>query len=297
MLKFKIHDVRALPGDSAFLIDDGETSILYDSGFAFTGYRVADNIKNILGKRKLDYIFLTHSHYDHALGSVYVKKYWPEARVCAGEYAAKIFEKPSAKRLMRELDGKFAAENGICDYEDLIDDLSVDIPLKDGDKIKAGKMEFTAVALPGHTKCSIGYYLADEKLLLGSETLGVYYCEGEVTPAFLIGLDVTLSSIKKAQAMDIENILLPHFGLADKEHTAYYLREGEKCMVSTAEDIADILRKGESDPVAAENAALEYFKNRFYRGYVINTYPPAAMELNTKIMINIVKKEILGQIN
>jgi hypothetical protein len=33
----KITDVRVLPGDSGFLIDDGKTSILYDTGFAFTG--------------------------------------------------------------------------------------------------------------------------------------------------------------------------------------------------------------------------------------------------------------------
>jgi metal-dependent hydrolase (beta-lactamase superfamily II) len=52
-----------------FLIDDGKTSILYDTGFGFTGDKVANNIKAVLKERKLDYIFLTHSHYDHALGS------------------------------------------------------------------------------------------------------------------------------------------------------------------------------------------------------------------------------------
>ena len=35
----KITDVRENPGDGAFLIDDGKTAIVYDTGFAFTGYR------------------------------------------------------------------------------------------------------------------------------------------------------------------------------------------------------------------------------------------------------------------
>ena len=74
MKQLKITDVRALPGDSAFLVDDGKTSILYDTGFGFTGDRVAENVKKELGNRSLDYIFLTHSHYDHALGSVYLRK-------------------------------------------------------------------------------------------------------------------------------------------------------------------------------------------------------------------------------
>ena len=33
----KIIDMRVVLGDSGFLLDDGETSILYDTGFAFTG--------------------------------------------------------------------------------------------------------------------------------------------------------------------------------------------------------------------------------------------------------------------
>lgn len=61
MNNLTITDVRSLPGDSAFLLDDGVTAVLYDSGFAFTGYQVADNIAKVLGDRPLDYIFLTHA--------------------------------------------------------------------------------------------------------------------------------------------------------------------------------------------------------------------------------------------
>ena len=93
MKNLTIRDMRENPGDSAFLIDDGKTSILYDSGFAFTGYAVAENIRAALGERSLDYIFLTHSHYDHALGSAYAKRVFPNVTVVAAEYAAKIFQK------------------------------------------------------------------------------------------------------------------------------------------------------------------------------------------------------------
>ena len=30
------------PGDSGFLIDDGKTAILIDSGYGFTGFRMAE---------------------------------------------------------------------------------------------------------------------------------------------------------------------------------------------------------------------------------------------------------------
>ncbi len=288
MINLNITDVRALPGDAAFLIDDGKTSILYDSGFAFTGYSVADNIKKELGERELDYIFLTHSHYDHALGSAYVLQRYPNAKVVAGEYAEKIFAKPTARAKMRELDGKFAEECGVSEYEDLIDNLRVDIAVCDGDVIRCGDMEYTAVALPGHTKCSVGFYLAENKLLLGCETLGVYFGDNTCVPSYLTGYQMTLDSIKRAKQLDIDSILLPHYGAVDKEEAKVYLESCEKVAVETAEKIKEILMSGGSKQDAAE-----YFTETFYKDNVKPAYPIDAFKLNTSIMIELIERELV----
>jgi len=288
MQNIKITDMRALPGDSAFLIDDGKTAILYDSGFAFTGYRVAEKIKDYLGERSLDYIFLTHSHYDHALGSVYALKYWPQAKVVAGEYAAKIFAKDSAKAVMRELDNKFAAQCLVDRYEDLIDDLKVDIPVSDGDTLRAGELEFIVVNLPGHTKCSVGYYCEKHKLLLSCETIGVYDGEGGVVPSYLVGYQMALDSISRVEKLDVENILIPHYGLLNKEQTKAYLRAAKKSAVETAQEITELLKNGRSKP-----EIVEFFKQKFYHGYIKNIYPIDAMELNTGITVDLIERELL----
>ncbi|MBE6615128.1 MAG: MBL fold metallo-hydrolase [Ruminococcaceae bacterium] len=281
-----ITDVRAHPGDSAFLIDDGTTAVLYDTGFAFTGYAVADNIQKVLGSRPLDYIFLTHSHYDHAAGSPYICARYPDVKVVAGEYAVKIFAKPTARAVMRELDQKFAARCGIPAYEDRIDQLRVDIPVREGERISAGGMEFTVLELPGHTKCSVGYYLASEKLLLGAETLGVYDGGEIVFPSYLVGYQMTLDSIAKAERLGIDNILLPHYGLLDREKTAFYLSRCRKNAVETADGIVAILENGGS-----HRDAVQYFRDRFYHGNVPSIYPEDAMELNTGIMVKLLEKE------
>ncbi|MBP3692251.1 MAG: MBL fold metallo-hydrolase [Clostridia bacterium] len=287
-MNINIYDVRAHSGDSAFLIDDGKTAIMYDSGFGFTGYAVADKIKALLGERGLDYIFLTHSHYDHALGSVYALKYWPDAKVVAGEYAAKIFAKDTAKALMRDLDGKFAKACGVDSYEDLIDNLKVDIAVSDGDIIKAGDMEFVAVNLPGHTKCSVGYYCAANKLLLGSETVGVYNGEDDVLPSYLVGYNMALESIQKVEKLDIEQILVPHYGVLDKQKTAFYLERAKQSAVEVATDIVAKLKSGmEKDDI------VKSFLDKFYHGYVKEIYPIDAITLNTNIMINLLEREML----
>lgn len=286
MTELTITDVRVLPGDSAFLIDDGKTAILYDSGFACTGYRVAHRIKEILGDRTLNYIFLTHSHYDHALGSAYVRRYYPDVKVVAGAYATKIFRKPSARSVMRELDRKFAERCGIHEYEDLIDELQVDLEVNDGDVIDCGELRFTAIALPGHTRCSMGFYLADHRLLLGTETLGVYFGEDTYLPSCLVGYQMTLDSFRKARSLEIESILLPHYGVVNRAEAAVYLDRSEGVTIQTARTIQRLLRSGRSD-----EEILAFLTETTYRPNVRPTYPPDAFALNTRIMIALIRTE------
>ncbi len=286
-MKIKIHDVRYDAGDSAFLIDNGKTAILYDSGFAFTGFLVADKIKAILGERKLDYILLTHSHYDHALGSCYALKYWPNAKVIACEYAAKIFSKDSAKALMRDLDKKYANKCGVMKYEDLIDNLKVDIAVNDNDVITLGDMEFNCLSLPGHTKCSFGFYLKQEKLLLSCETIGVFDGENTVVPSYLVGTEMAFNSIRRVKELDIDYILLPHFGLLNKEQTKIYLDKAEESAIKTYNEIAEILKTSGS-----KEKAVEFFLNKFNNETIKKIYPKDAMELNTNITVNLIAREI-----
>lgn len=291
MRDLKITDVRYLAGDSGFLVDDGKTSLLVDSGFAFTGDKVAKNIQDVLGDRLLDFIFLTHSHYDHALGSAYVLKYWPEAKVIAGEYATKIFQKPSAKAIMRDMDRKFADRCQVGDYEDRVDDLRVDISVKDGDQVAVGDMVFRTVNLPGHTKCSVGLYLEENKLLISTETIGIFTGEGFVFPSYLVGYRMALDSIERVEQMDIENILLPHYGLLNAEQTRFYLQNAKKNAIETAEEMADILRRG-----GTREEAAQFFKDKYYHGKVKTIYPEDALDLNTGIMVKLIEKEcVLGE--
>lgn len=282
----KITDIRAHVGDSAFLIDDGKTSIMYDSGFGFTGYAVADKIKSILGERKLDYIFLTHSHYDHAYGAAYALEYWPDAKVVAGEYATKIFAKPTAKAVMRDLDSKFAKTCGVDSYEDKIDNLRVDIPVAEGDTVKAGDMEFTVINLPGHTKCSVGYYCKAEKLLLSCETIGVFNGKDDVVPSVLVGYNMALESIDKVLKLDIEKVLAPHYGILTEDETKIYLGKAKPTLIETTEKMVEMLKNK-----CSKEEVAQMFKDKFYHGYIAEVYPIDAMELNIGITINLIERE------
>lgn len=290
MNTYYITDVRADLGDSGFLLHSGKTAILYDSGFAFSGERLADNIEKVLGARPLDCIFLTHSHYDHALGAAAVKRRWPAAKIVTGERTAQVLEKPSALAHMRQMDRRIAAKRGIDCYEDYAHLLHADMTLADGEEFSAGEWAFTYLALPGHTRCSGAFYLKKEKLLLGCETLGVSGEGEEVYPACLVGYEMSLAAIRRVRQMDIRSVVVPHRGLLSAEKTARYLACCGESTEKTAELILSVLRRGGSreDAVAA-------FAERYYRGSVPLYYPREAMELNTGIMVDLMARELLGE--
>ncbi len=291
MNEITVTDVRVLPGDSAFLLDDGSAAVLYDTGFGFTGYGVADNIKAVLGDRPLDYILLTHSHYDHALGSARVLERYPEAVVVAGEHAASVFRRPGALAVMADLDGKMAAKCGVTDYVFPGEGLRVDRAVKDGDVISAGSMSFQAEELPGHTKCSLGYYCRERRLLLGCETLGVYDGIETVALSCLVGYQLTLDSIERLREFDIEEMLAPHFGLLSREQTAWFLDHAAEANREGGEFLRSRLAAGMDEEQITEEYLERYVRSRRIRA----VYPEDASRLNISIMIKVIGKELLNR--
>ena len=242
----------------------------------------------MLGDRPLDFILLTHSHYDHVLGACHVSRAYPQAKIIAGEYVQKIFAKPSARSTMRALDRSAAAKEGVEEYDDLTDLLRVDITVKDGDEIVCGDMKFRVIGLPGHTKCSVGFYMEENRLLLGTETLGVYLGDGVYLPSYLVGYQMMLDSFAKARALDVESLLIPHYGVVSGEAARAFLDGSERAARATAQKICEIFASG-----GTKEDAFAWFKETIYIESVRLAYPIEAFKLNTGILIDLVYRELV----
>ncbi len=290
MNRLEIIDVRVTPGDSAYLLVDEEVSILYDTGFGFTGEKLAEKLEEILSGRQLDYIFLTHSHYDHCLGIPYIKRRYPNVKVVAGEYTADVFTRPNAILKMKELDTSHARYYGIEDYEFLGEELRVDIVVRDGQSFCAGGHIFKVVAVPGHTKCSIAFYEERDRLLLSSETLGIYHKNG-VLPITLVGFATSLMSIDKMLALDIDRVLIPHLGEIRGEDTKHYLSIVKDEFFKARDYIIAGLREK-----LDREELIKRYSNTFAGDDIGDIYPKAASHLNSSIMISLIEKEYADMI-
>ena len=168
---YKVTNVGPVIGGEGFLFVSENTTFLLDNGFAFCAEQMVENIRKVLGDRKLDYILLTHSHYDHLSGTPYITRAYPDVKVVANDHTANVIVRDGAKKVMRKMNEAARETYDGDEYEDLTDMLRVDIVVKDDDIVDLGDFRFKVCGFPGHTKCSIGFYSEEERLLLSCETL------------------------------------------------------------------------------------------------------------------------------
>ncbi len=284
----QIHQVGPVAGSEAFLLVNEQTAVLFDSGYGFCAEQMVAQIEIVLGARALDYVLLTHSHYDHALGSPACKARWPQVQIVASAYAAHIFAKDGAQATMREMDGNAARLQGISEYVDWTTQLHVDVPAEDGDEFWLGDQRMLVTAMPGHTRCSVGYWFPDSGLLLASESPGVYGGGELIAPAAMVGYGMTMSTIARAQALQPRHMLVPHTGLLHGEACMQYLEKGAQALENCREVIVAACRAGLEDARICEE-----LKKHFYDTRTLPGQPEAAFMLNAGYQIALMRKECM----
>lgn len=278
--KFRIADCGGVKGGECYLIKTDGTNLLVDSGFGFCAKKTAENIRNELGSETLDCILLTHSHYDHAMGSAYLKKAFPGCTVAGSEYCAYILGKESARKAMADMDKRAARQYGFDAEENISEPLGVDLILKDGECFSFGKAEIQAVSLPGHTKCCMGYYLKKEKVLISCETLGIYVGGLSVCPGCMVGYSITLDSFDKALSLDADELLIPHSGMLYGKEISGYLKKAKEVTTACRDLIVSAHKSG-----ACFEELVALFKEKYYTADVAEYYPEHALMANLKAQI------------
>jgi glyoxylase-like metal-dependent hydrolase (beta-lactamase superfamily II) len=242
MLK-TIYTTSSPGGESVLLLSD-QANFLVETGFPFAAQKTLENVKRALAGKPLDYILLTHAHYDHCGGLPVIKEAFPAATVVASQATSDIIGRPGAREFMKKMD-KSAAEHAGLDCGGMIPPFpKVDIIVQDGDIIDPEGEAIQVIYTPGHTRDSTAFFFTKEKLLISTESIGVMMERGDVHAAFIVSYKQSLEGIEKLRALKADKVILPHGIIVEGAEVALFFEKAKEANELKAGIIMDGKRQG-----------------------------------------------------
>ena len=277
-------------GGEAFLYLGNGSTVLHDLGMACFNKELIENLETALDGRPLDFILISHTHYDHMGALPYVLKRWPAATVCGCEKTASVFGRPGAIKMIVSM-GQSAAEfYGKDPSEVTAEGIRVDLIMKDGDTIDLGGGEtLVAYETKGHTDCSMSYFIEPCGLLFASESTGVLESETVMHTSVLKSFEDSFVAAKRLKNLPIKCLVVPHYGVASNEITNkffdWYIEEA----LREKELIEGCISRG----LSLEETFEEHKKIYWTEERAIN-HPYRAYKMNTEIIIKMVADGLQG---
>ncbi len=284
-----IYRVTGGQGGESYLIVGSEKTALFDCGMACWNRELISNIHEILDPlgKTLDYVLMSHTHYDHIGALPYLIKEWPEVKVCGAEKAVKVFKSEPALKTMRELGDNAADLYGADSGPVTTDGLRIDIVLKDGDVTDLGDIRAVFYESKGHTDCSASYMIEPMKVLFLSESVGQYEGPGRMDISVLKSFRQSFETAERMSALGAKRIVSMHYGFIPEYYNDKYFEEYINEAKWERELIVKCIKKGFSDDEISDIHDIFYWEEGLRAAHPYDAY-----HLNTMITIKLVRKEM-----
>jgi len=229
----KINDRIHVAGNLAYpgyVITGDSKCAMIEGGINLMAPLYLQSIKEILRDAdRLNYLFITHSHYDHLGAAHYLKRNIPGLAIGAHERVAPLLRKETVLAMMNRL-SEIQRElfRDIAGDEDLaVRPMAFDLSLKEGDEFDLGGFACRVYEVPGHTRDSLAFYIPELKALFPGEAAGVPQGREGIEPQveFLSSYDDYLASLDKMIALEPAMICIGHgWVLSDDDASGFLAR-------------------------------------------------------------------------
>jgi glyoxylase-like metal-dependent hydrolase (beta-lactamase superfamily II) len=205
---------KAYPG---YVVQGDGAWLMIDAGLNWLGPAYLASLRELLGEAGgLDYLLLTHSHYDHVGAASYLKAHMPGLRLGGHQRLVELLQKPSALELMNRLSdshAKLREAAAAASREDLtVVPTDLDLALKEGDELDLGGLTCRVYETPGHTRDSLSFHFLETDALFVGDACGVLEADPHphVRVEFLSSYQDYLDSIERVAALRPSLLGLAH---------------------------------------------------------------------------------------
>jgi len=285
------------------LLTGGEHTALFDCGMMFCCRETIKNVKDALNaeyedNRTLDYIFLTHTHYDHIGALPFFRKEFPQTRVVTCETGAAVLQKSTPRNVIRKLSAAAAdIYNAEVDMQYSDDLFYADIIVKDNEEISLGGISVKIIFTPGHTRDSLSFYIPELELLIINETPGILLPAFKkqkdnpepdeiIYPCYLTSYRDTIESINKCAKIPYKSLSMPHRGIAGEKETQGFFNNALEINKTCRDFILEMKNKNLNE----EEMLDSYFK-RYASEALLSYQPKDAFLANARAAISCTIKE------
>lgn len=241
----------------------GDVAMIIEGGTGATTGIIMKQIEQIgLDPQKIKYIALTHTHADHIGAIPRLKKIWPQIKVVGSKKAAKILKDDGMLKeflwIDKNIAGLLKKKREIEELPQQLDnyDFSVDIIVKEGDKIDLGSdIVWHVYETPGHSPCHLAYFEKGEGSLVIGDATGFYVPEKDVFwPNYFDSLTAYINSIKKLSHLNAKRGVLSHNCVIEEDLSKYFGRAIEATLAYHREMLKRVKNGENGDDIAVDKA-------------------------------------------
>src|SRR3989304_9691718 len=211
----------------------GKDAMVIEGGTGPTYAFIVEQIEELgIDPKRIKYVTLTHTHFDHIGAIPRLKKLWPHLKLVASPLGAATLRNPDVLPMFHKIDGDIAnimlGKGAISEIPPKLDkyEFNVDVEVNEGDKIDLGSgIVWTVYGTPGHSPCHISLYEEKEKTLVIGDATGFYVPDKHVFwPNYFVSLETYCNSIRKLSGIDAERGALCH-NIVVEDGFEHYLRD------------------------------------------------------------------------
>ena len=230
-------------------------------------------------KPAIRYLIASHAHFDHVCGIPALRALFPQAQVLASEVAQTVLSKTKIVNSFFEQDEKMSA---VLLAEGVVTDraaspsgeaMAVDQTLKEGDTIDLQDgLRLEVIAAPGHSPCSLAYYLPNDQLMFLSDAGGFQISDEDLFPIFFQGYEMYIETLKRLMGFPTQILGIAHERVWVKSEIESFYRRALESARTAFTNIEIMLNNGIDEGEMKRTLFSYYYKGnlRIYTPENIN---------------------------